>query len=106
MNIRDIASELLRELEKDIHDEKKCSDEELETLLTHINPAGNGYVSQHDLLNVDECCRLLGLGYNRAKFYTYVRKYKLKEVVLNNQKVGYRRIDIESLARKIRKDTA
>lgn len=70
---------------------------ELCEIATKLHPAKNGYISNKEVANVERCCKMLGLGTNRAKFYRLVNKYKCKEVTINNQKCGYLISDIEQI---------
>ncbi len=74
-----------------------CDETEAAEIMTLLHPLKHDYFSDNDLMNVDQCCKYLGLGYNRAKFYRIVKEYGLQEVSLNNQKVGYRKSDIKKV---------
>ena len=55
----------------------------------HFNPNEN--------CNADEGMKVLGLGYNRNKFFSITKKYGIKNHKVNNVPLGYKRCEIERL---------
>lgn len=93
--IRTAALMLYDLLDKLVNGE--CDEKEVTEMATKFHPSKNGYISNDEVANVERCCKMLGLGNNRAKFYRLVNKYKCKEVTINNQKCGYLIKDIETI---------
>ena len=93
--IRTVATMLYDILDKLANGD--CDESEVSEMVSKFHPSKNGYISNNEVANVEKCCKMLGLGNNRAKFYRLVNKYKCKEVTINNQKCGYLIKDIETI---------
>lgn len=95
--IKDVAKGILSSIGESIENDR-CSEEDLVEMVGKYSEVSKGRYSDSDLMNVDECCRMLGV--SRSGFYAIVKRERLREVTINNQKVGYRRVDIERLRAK------
>lgn len=78
----------------------ECSEESVSRAMAQVHPSKNRYISQDELMNVEEGCRELGLRYNRKRFYEIIKPYGIRQFKLNNQSCGYLKEDIF----KIKKD--
>lgn len=76
-----------------------CSDEDIQENMSRMNcEASKDYINKNDYLNADQAMKILGIGYNRNKFFELTRKYGIVNHTLNNQHIGFHRKDIERLA--------
>lgn len=76
-----------------------CSDEEINNNMSRINcEANKDYINKHDYVNVDQAMKILGLGYNRNKFFQIAKQFGLENYTINNQHIGYNRKEIEKVA--------
>jgi hypothetical protein len=92
---------LLEGIIKDVKD-GNCSDEELSSSLAKFNPETNDYIKEDDYINADKAMRILGLGYNRNKFFALTKQYGIENKKINNMKIGFNRKEIEELACKLK----
>lgn len=76
-----------------------CSDEELQENMTRISMAANkDYINKNDYINVDQAMKMLGMKYNRNRFFELTKKYGIVNHTINNQHIGFKRQEIEELA--------
>lgn len=79
----------------------ECSEESVCKMMAQVHPSKNNYISQEELMNVEECCIELGLRYNRKRFYDIIRPYGIRQFKLNNQSCGYLKEDIFRIKKDI-----
>lgn len=79
-----------------------CNEQDLTESLSQFHPEANGYFKRTEYINADKAMNILQLGHNRGKFYSLLREYGIKNYKLNNMPMGYRRCEIERLARIIK----
>lgn len=72
----------------------ECREDEITEIVARVHPQRNGYINKEKLRNVDKCCEILGLGYNRNKFYEIIKPYHIKQEKINNHSCGYNIDDI------------
>lgn len=77
----------------------ECDEEELVNGLNKLNfETSKEYIRPKDYVNADEAMKMLGIGYNRSKFFALTKKYGIVNYTINNQHIGFRKKDIEDLA--------
>ncbi len=75
-----------------------CSDEELQENMTRISIAANkDYINKNDYVNADQAMKILDVK-NRTKFFDIINRYKVVNHTFNNQHIGFKRKEIESIA--------
>lgn len=82
-----------------------CDDETLQGAMTQFHPASHKeYINPFDYCTVDDACKILGLGYNRNKFYEIAKQYNIVNYKnpMNNQALGFKIKEIEELACKLK----
>ena len=76
-----------------------CSDEELQENMARMSIAANkDYIKKNDYVNADQAMKILGIGYNRKRFFELTKKYGIVNHTMNNQHIGFLRKEIEELA--------
>jgi hypothetical protein len=95
-----IKSYVTRLLEGIIQDIKEgdCSEEELTNALAKFNPETKGYIKEEDYINADKAMKILGLGYNRNKFFALMKQHGIVNRKVNNMNIGFSKKEIEELA--------
>lgn len=80
----------------------KCDEEELVSTMSTLNNNANGRYCKDDLLNYDKAGEILGFGStNRVGLKRLLDKNNIKEVVINNMKVGFRRSEVMALRNRL-----
>lgn len=79
----------------------KCDEEMIADAASKINASTKGYVRAENQATVDEAMRILGLGQNRQKCIDLLRKNGIRNMKVNNVKVGYPKDKIYALKRKL-----
>lgn len=74
-----------------------CDDDEVAESLKKIHPDTSDYVRKDDYITADKAMKILGLGYNRSKFFSLTKKYNIINHTINNQHIGFLHSDIERL---------
>lgn len=84
-----------------------CSKEEIVETITKLNPENNNYINPYDYCTVQKAMDILGLGYNRTKFYEIANRYNLKihRNPVNNHPFGYKIKEIEKVLAELKKNT-
>ena len=76
-----------------------CSDEELQENMTRISIAANkDYINKNDYVNADQAMKILGIKYNRKRFFELTKKFVIVNHTMNNQHIVFLRKEIEELA--------
>lgn len=79
----------------------KCDNEEILRTMSDFNDFAQGKYSDKDLVNYDEACDILGYTRtNRIGLKRELDKNGIKQVVINNQRVGFPRHKVEALLHK------
>ena len=84
---------------------KDCDDATLQGAMTNFHPASHSeYINPYDYCTVDDACRILGIGYNRNKFYELIKEHNIVNYInpMNNQALGFKIKEIEELACKLK----
>ena len=79
----------------------KCDTTEVLHTVSSINEHAQGKYSDNELVNYDEACDILGYTRtNRIGMKRELDKNGIKQVVINNQRVGFPRHKVEALLHK------
>lgn len=79
-----------------------CSDEEVTHTLSTLSNNSNSRFANEDLVNYEESAKILGISVtNRARLKTLLDSHGIKQVVIHNQKIGFKRTDILMLKDKL-----
>lgn len=79
-----------------------CSDEEVTYTLSTLANNSNSRFADEDLVNYEESAKILGISVtNRARLKTLLDSHGIKQVVIHNQRVGFKRTDILILKDKL-----
>lgn len=80
----------------------KCDEDTIVSAMSTIQNNANGRFSDCDLVNYDEAGNILGFGTtNRVGLKHTLDKYGIKQVTMNNMKVGFKRSEIIALRDKL-----
>lgn len=80
-----------------------CSDEELQENMARISLAANkDYINKNDYVNSEQAMDILGISKNRRKLFQLTSKYGVENHTINNQHIGFKRKEIEELARNLK----
>jgi DNA repair ATPase RecN len=97
--LRMAANALLNALENLIGN--KCDNEEILRTMSDFNDFAQGKYGDKDLVNYDEACDILGYTRtNRIALKRELDRNGIKQVVINNQRVGFPRHKVEGLLHK------
>lgn len=75
------------------------SEDDILRVLTKMHPMSNvEYFNPRDFCNADKAMEMLHLGRNRARFFSLLRRHRIRNYKVNNQPLGYLKADIRKLA--------
>ena len=75
-----------------------CDDNEISQSMTMLHPSSNkDYFNPKDYCNADKAMEILGIGYNRNKFFSLIKEYGIENHKVNNAPLGYKVSEIERL---------
>lgn len=75
-----------------------CDENEIVTTMTRFHPSSNKeFFNPSDYCNADKAMKILGLGYNRNKFFELTKEYGIENYKVNNAPLGYKVSEIERL---------
>ena len=82
-----------------------CDDEDITSVMGKVNIAAHKeYINKNDYVNADQAMKILGIGYNRKRFFELTKKYGIVNHTMNNQHIGFLRKEIEELACMLNKN--
>lgn len=95
-----VASNMLLDCLKNLVD-NKCDVEEVQRTVEKAQLHAQCKYSPEELVNYDDACRILGYSVNnRTGLKRELDKNGIKQVVINNQRVGFPRHKVEALLHK------
>ena len=95
-SIKKVAVMLLDRMKEKVINE--WDDQKIFKALIRFHPScDSDYFNPNEYCNADEGMKILGLGYNRNKFFSIIKKYGIKNHKVNNVPLGYKRCEIERL---------
>ena len=81
-----------------------CSEEEVIRTIHTIQSAQDDKYGNDDVVNYDEACRLLGLEpTNRVGLKKIINAHKIKQITINNVKIGFSKKEILKIKDNIKK---
>ena len=91
---------LLGVLKKILNDE--CDEDEVADTMATLNANANSRYANEDLVNYDQAAKILGLSVtNRLRLKSLLDANGVKQVVMHNQKIGFKRSEIMALRTKL-----
>jgi hypothetical protein len=71
--------------------------------MSRFNAESKGFFDKHSFVNYDKAMRIVGIKQRNA-FKEACDRYHIEQKVINNQKVGFLRTEIEDLKDKLREE--
>lgn len=91
---------LVNAVRKILNDE--CDESIATNTMATVNANAQSRFADEDLVNYEEAAKILGLSVtNRMRFKSIMNKHNIRQVVIHNQKVGFRRDEILALRTKL-----
>lgn len=78
----------------------ECTDDEIDSIVAEIETKRRKYVRQDDYVNTDKAMKFLGVK-SRGRFFSLMREHGIENRKMNNQPIGFRKEEIESLYMEI-----
>lgn len=72
----------------------ECSDEQIDELVSSIEPNKHGSYKEEDFVNADQAMEILQIGNNRNLFFGLLKTYKIEAKTFKGKKIGYLKSDI------------
>jgi hypothetical protein len=88
---------------KQLIEEDKCSEDEACKMLSRFNAESKGFFDKNSFVNYDKAMRIVGIK-QRNTFKDACDRHHIEQKVINNQKVGFLRTEIEGLKDKLREE--
>lgn len=80
----------------------ECNEEEVTDTMATLNANANGRYSDEDLVNYDQAAKILGVSVtNRLRLKSLLDANGVKQVVMHNQKIGFKRSELMALRIKL-----
>ena len=80
----------------------ECNEDEVADTIATLNANSNSRYANEDLVNYDQAARILGVSVtNRVKLKLLLDLNGIKQVVMHNQRVGFKRSQIMALRTKL-----
>ena len=98
--VRLCVDSLLGLIKKILNNE--CDEDEVTDALATLNANADSRYADEDLVNYDQAANILGLSVtNRIRLKSLLDANGVKQVVMHNQKVGFKRSELLSLRPKL-----
>ena len=80
----------------------ECDEDEVADTMAKLNANANSRYANEDLVNYDQAAKILGLSVtNRLRLKSLLDANGVKQVVMHNQKIGFKRSEIMALRTKL-----
>ena len=80
----------------------ECNEEEVADTIATLNDNADGRYANEDLVNYDQAAKILGVSVtNRIRLKTLLDANGVKQVVMHNQRIGFRRSEVMALRTKM-----
>ena len=80
----------------------ECDEDEVADTMATFNANANSRYANEDLVNYDQAAKILGLSVtNRLRLKSLLDANGVKQVVMHNQKIGFKRSEIMALRTKL-----
>lgn len=83
-----------------------CDEDDVAKTMAKYHPKtyDDDYINRKDYCNADKAMKMLGLGYNRKRFFMLTKKHHIINHTMNNQPIGFKISDIEKLKEILRNE--
>lgn len=75
----------------------ECSETEISSAINSLEKVNTEYIRPTDVMNYDECMRVLNFSNNRVGFKRLMDAKGIEQVIFKNRKLGYRKSEILAL---------
>ena len=80
----------------------ECNEDEVADTIATLNANADGRYANEDLVNYDQAAKILGVSVtNRIRLKSLLDTNGVKQVVMHNQKVGFKRSELMALRTKL-----
>ena len=80
----------------------ECDEDEVTDTLATLNANADSRYSNEDLVNYDQAAKILGVSVtNRIRLKSLLDANGVKQVVMHNQRIGFRRSEVMALRTKL-----
>ena len=80
----------------------ECNEDEVADTIATLNANADGRYANEDLVNYDQAAKILGVSVtNRLKLKSLLDANGVKQVVMHNQKIGFKRSELMALRTKL-----
>ena len=91
---------LMGVLKKILNDE--CNEDEVADTIATLDANAGGRYANEDLVNYDQAAKILGVSVtNRLRLKSLLDTNGIKQVVMHNQRIGFRRSEVMALRTKM-----
>ena len=98
--LRIAVDTLMGVLKKILNDE--CNEDEVADTIATLDANAGGRYANEDLVNYDQAAKILGVSVtNRIRLKSLLDTNGVKQVVMHNQKVGFKRSEVMALRTKL-----
>lgn len=82
-------------------DNNECDESQVYGMMSRFNAESKGFFDKNSFVNYDKAMRITGIK-SRNKFKETCNEHHIEQKVINNQKVGFLKSDIENLAKRLK----
>ena len=80
----------------------ECNEDEVADTIATLNANADGRYANEDLVNYDQAAKILGVSVtNRLRLKSLLDANGVKQVVMHNQKIGFKRSEVMALRTKL-----
>ena len=80
----------------------ECNEEEVADTIATLNANADGRYANEDLVNYDQAAKILGVSVtNRIRLKSLLDSNGIKQVVMHNQRIGFKRSEVMALRTKL-----
>ena len=80
----------------------ECNEDEVADTIATLNANSDGRYANEDLVNYDQAAKILGVSVtNRLRLKSLLDSNGIKQVVMHNQRIGFRRSEVMALRTKL-----
>ena len=80
----------------------ECNEDEVADTIAKLNANSDGRYANEDLVNYDQAAKILGVSVtNRLRLKSLLDTNGIKQVVMHNQRIGFKRSEVMALRTKL-----
>lgn len=80
----------------------ECNEDEVTDTMATLNANANSRYANEDLVNYDQAAKILGVSVtNRLRLKSLLDSNGIKQIVMHNQRIGFRRSEVMALRTKL-----